>query len=204
MSRYDDVKAAQDKVLDDGDYYPIDDEETGESSRGLGMAGCLKLAAELDYSHRIIEENRVERDGDERFEFTIEILDSSGRVLAQDVGTCDTTEKPGEPRYIVRALAKTRGWQRALRSAACVTDRITTDLGHTEKLAGGDSQPSPKQAEPQQDSPPPEPSGPECACDIKEMLEPRKHGDVHVCGKCGHPVPRTKRIQFLSAQAAAS
>ncbi len=200
MSRYEDLDAAQKKVLEGSDYYNITDEETGEQVRGLGQPGCLKLAAELDYSHRVKEERCTERDGGYvAFDFIVEILDPAGRVLAEDAGSCDSVEKPAARRHNIRALAKTRAWQRALKCAAMVLDRLASDLGPTEKLASGGAQ-----AAPQQDSPPPEPSGPECACDIKEMPEPRKHGDVHVCGKCGHPVPRTKRIQFLSAHAAAS
>ena len=190
MSKYEELVAIQERVLDDDDYYPITDEETGKQSLGLGNAGCLKLAAELDYTHRIIREHLEERQGYVRYEFTVEIVDHTGRVLAQDVGSCDTVERPGYSHHNIRAFAKTRAWQRALKNAAKVKDRLISDLGPAEKAGNGTGPPAANT---------PALDGPECECAIGDVMEPRKEGGIFVCGKCSRPISKVKRIQFLSA-----
>ena len=139
MSRNAELDTIQKQLLDDSDYYRMVDDEYGKEFQALGNSGCQKLAAELDYTHRIERENCVERDSYTRYEFTVSILDSGNRVLAQDVGSCDTQERPTSSLHNIRAMAKTRAWQRALKTAACVNDRLVSDLGPTERAA--DAQP---------------------------------------------------------------
>ena len=194
-SKYEKLIAIQDEILDDSDYYPIKNEDTGrEDSSGLGNSGCLKLAAEFDYTHRIVDEKCVERGEYVRYEFTVEILDKDGRVLAQDVGSCDSAERPEYSKHNLRAFAKTRAWQRGIKSAAKVKDRLASDLTPSETAGSAE----PKPASPS--SPPAEPTGPECSCDIKDVKEPYRNGNGgFVCGNCKQQIPKKKRMMFLSA-----
>ena len=197
MTRYDECIEMQKKELKDGDWYAIFDEETGDSSKGLGMPGCLKMFGMMGDTYRIEEERCIERDKYTRYEFRVFIIDKDGNVVGDDVGSCDTDEKPTWSRFNIRALAMTRAFQRAIKKAYYISNRLSTDITPTESVR-------PPQAAPQQDAPSAEPSGPECACDVRDMAEPKKRGDVHVCGKCGNTVPRAKRIQYMSAHAAAN
>ena len=213
MSRNAELDTIQKQLLDDSDYYRMVDDEYGKEFQALGNSGCQKLAAELDYTHRIEKENCVERDSYTRYEFTVSILDSGNRVLAQDVGSCDTQERPTSSLHNIRAMAKTRAWQRALKTAACVNDRLVSDLGPTERAADAQPraapQPAPQPA-PQANSNGSKPSGSkpngskpngqECACAIGDVTEPRLANGVYVCGTCSKPIQKAKRIQFLSAR----
>lgn len=128
------------------------------------------------------------------------VSDNGGRVLAQDVGSCDTAEKPGSPLHNIRSMAKTRAWQRALKTAARVNDRLVSDLGPAERSADAPPRDAPQavpQAESQAAAPGSDGSG--CACAIGNVTEPRLADGVHVCGTCGRPISKAKRIQFLSA-----
>ena len=196
VSKNDDLVAVQKAVLEDSDYYTMMDDETGKEFRALGNGGCQKLAAELDYAHRIDGEKCVERDGYARYGFTASILDNGGRVLAQDVGACDTAEKPGGSLHNIRSTAKTRAWQRALKTAARVNDRLVSDLGPTERSADAPTRAAP-QAAPKAAAP--KSNGRECACSVGDVTEPRLVDGIHLCGTCSKPIQKTKRIQFLSA-----
>lgn len=178
-----DLIEAQKRVLIDSDYYPITDDD-GNKSLGLGNGGCLKLAAELGYTQRIINENCVEDGAYLRYETTVEVLDAEGKPLAQDVGSCDTREKPDSSYHNLRALSKTRAWQRALKNAAMVLDRLASDLGPRETIRPAAKTPDAAEAE--------------CSCDPNTMPEPLKHGGIHMCGSCKRLVSKRQRLLYMS------
>ncbi len=190
MNKYEELRDIQERVLDESDFYRITDETTGATARGIGNNGCLKIAAELGLTDATREEKCVEHDKYVRYEFTVEILDKEGRRIADDVGSCDTAEKLDWSMHNIRALARTRAWQRGIRRAAKVLDRLATDTGPTERVA-----PATASAPP---TPAPQPSGPTCECELEAMKEPVRKGNEYMCDTCGRPVPKVKRIQLLS------
>lgn len=214
-SKYDELYKLQKDVLDESDYYPIKDTETEEWSMGLGNAGCLKMAAELDLTDRIIDEKCVERDGGYmRYEFTVEIFDNAGRSLTQEVGSADTREKPNFSPHNLRGFAKTRAWQRGIKKAAKILDRLASDLTPKEKVRISElekaeasaraSAAAATAAAPQAaDAPPgPEHAGPECECEAAKVTTPYKESDAYHCGTCKQPISRRKRVEFMTRQRA--
>lgn len=190
MNKYEELRDIQERVLDESDFYTITDETTGATARGIGNNGCLKIAAELNLTDATREEKCIEHDKYVRYEFTVEILDGEGHRIADDVGSCDTAEKLDWSLHNIRALARTRAWQRGIRRAAKVLDRLATDTGPTERVS-----PTTTSAPP---TPAPQPSGPTCECELEAMKEPVRKGNEYMCGTCSRPVPKVKRIQLLS------
>lgn len=225
-TRYEECIKFQEKELAEDKYwYDMFNEETGKFTRGLGMEGCMLVIGMHEGEYRIDLEERIERDTYIRYEFTVTILDKDGKVLATDVGSCDTDEKPNWSRFNIRGLAQTRAWQRAIKKAYYIPQRVSTEnvpgesVGQKEEQAKSQaeqqaapqttpqtaSQPAP-QAAPQtvpQTAPKPQAAG-GCECDVKAMPDPVKGNGSFSCGVCGRQVSREKRVLLAQARATAN
>lgn len=229
MTRYEEcIKFQENELNDDKYWYDMFNEETGKFTRGLGLEGCMLVIGKNEGEYRIDREECVERDTYTRFDFTVTILDKDGKVLATDVGTCDTDEKPNWSRFNIRGLAQTRAWQRAIKKAYYIPQRLSTETvpGESVEPQEAEHQTAPKEAPPakpqaapqaapkpapqaarqeapqavQPTAPPAQPSS-GCSCDPDAMPEPVKGNGSFSCGACGKAVTREKRILVAQARA---
>lgn len=218
MSKYEEFLKIQEEVLDESDYYTMEDEK-GKSFRAVAHHGTLKLACEHEFTTTIKKEEVFEDGAYKRWEFTVAVF-KDGKHLTDEVGSCDTAEKPTWPHHAIRSFGLTRAWMRAIKRAAYVLERLETDILPTETRVKDaqppqprsqpqpkptQTQPRPPQPQPTQSEPPrngngqpapPVSDGPDCACELGDVREPRKVDNTYVCGGCGHPINKTKRVQF--------
>ena len=174
MVQHKDRQDLLDTILGEEDYYNIVDEVTGKTTKSISNSGCIKIAYTLRFTDKTTHEECIERGEYVRYEATVTIY-QNGDVIADDVGSCDTSERPHYTLHNLRALARTRAWQRAVRRAAGVLDRLASDTGPTEILSNN------------------------CECDI-EQVQADKVNNEWICHTCNRILPRDKRIKMMASR----
>lgn len=100
------------KLLIDDDYAVI------LNKKCIKKSGWLKLALAFNLSLKIIEERKeIDPENLTNFAYHISVECKAGNGRTTDeVGTCDTREKPKENEHVIRSMAMTRAKSRAIAS----------------------------------------------------------------------------------------
>ena len=96
----------------------------------IKKAGWLKLAVAFNLSTKVIEERKEVNPDDHTkyaYHITVQCLAGNGRTV-EELGTCDSDEKPGQPEHVIRTMAKTRATSRAIASMIGASESSAEDM----------------------------------------------------------------------------
>ena len=112
------------KLLTEADVVDI------QGKKYVKKSGWLKLAVAFNLSIKVVDERKwVDPNDDTKYAYhiTVQCLAGNGRIV-EELGTCDSTEKTGQPEHVIRTMAKTRATSRAIAAMIGASESSAEDM----------------------------------------------------------------------------